>query len=52
LTKIIPVTIAAFMVVLIIKFHKKRKREDVLPNEHVCRAVLLGTVETKNDYYG
>jgi hypothetical protein len=35
LTKIVPITIAAFMFVLTIKFHKKRKREDVLPNEHI-----------------
>jgi hypothetical protein len=35
LTKIIPVAIAAFMIALTIKFYKKRKREDVLPNEHI-----------------
>ena len=35
LTKIIPVAMAAFTIVLSIKFHKKRKREDVLPNEHI-----------------
>jgi hypothetical protein len=35
LAKIIPVAIAAFMVVLTIKYHKKRKREDVLPNNHM-----------------
>ena len=35
LTKIIPVAMAAFMVALTIKYHKKRKREDVLPSEHI-----------------
>jgi peptide/histidine transporter 3/4 len=35
LTKIILVLIAAFIFTLSIKFHKKRKREDVLPNEHI-----------------
>jgi putative exporter of polyketide antibiotics len=35
LTKIIPVAIAAFMIALTIKFYKKRKREDILPNEHI-----------------
>jgi hypothetical protein len=35
LTKIIPVAIAAFMVALTIKYHNNRKREDVLPNEHI-----------------
>jgi hypothetical protein len=35
LTEIILVAIAAFMIALIIKCHKKRKREDVLPSEHI-----------------
>ena len=35
LTKIIPVAMAAFVIALTIKYHKKRKREDVLPNEHI-----------------
>ena len=35
LTKIIPVAMAAFVVALTIKYHKKRKREDVLPSEHI-----------------
>ena len=35
LTNIIPVAMAAFVVALTIKYHKKRKREDVLPNEHI-----------------
>ena len=35
LTKIIPVAMAAFTVALTIKYHQKRKREDVLPNEHI-----------------
>ena len=35
LTKIIPVAMAAFTIVLSIKYHKKRKREDVLPSEHI-----------------
>ena len=35
LTKIIPVAMAAFIVALTIKYHKKRKREDVLPSEHI-----------------
>ena len=34
-TKIIPVAMAAFTIVLSIKYHKKRKREDVLPSEHI-----------------
>ena len=35
LAKIIPVAMAAFIVALTIKYHKKRKREDVLPSEHI-----------------
>ena len=35
LTKIIPVAMAAFVVALAIKYHKKRKREEVLPSEHI-----------------
>ena len=35
LTKIIPVAMAAFVVALSIKYHKKRKREEVLPSEHI-----------------
>ena len=35
LTKIIPVAMAAFTIVLSIKYHKKRKREVVLPSEHI-----------------
>ena len=35
LTKIIPVAMAAFIIALSIKYHKKRKREDVLPSEHI-----------------
>ena len=35
LTKIIPVAIVALILMLSIKYHKKRKREDVLPNEHI-----------------
>ena len=35
LTKIIPVAMAALVVALTIKYHKKRKREDVLPSEHI-----------------
>ena len=35
LTKIIPVAMAAFIIALTIKYHKKRKREDVLPSEHI-----------------
>ena len=34
-TKIIPVAMAAFTIALTIKYHKKRKREDVLPSEHI-----------------
>ena len=35
LTKIILVAITALILMLSIKYHKKRKREDVLPNEHI-----------------
>ena len=35
MTKIILIIIATFMTTVIIKYHKKRKREDVLPNEHI-----------------
>ena len=35
LTKIIPVVTAAFIIMLSIKYYKKRKREDVLSNEHI-----------------
>ena len=35
LTKIIPIAMTAFTIVLSIKYHKKRKREDVLPSEHI-----------------
>ena len=35
LTKIIPVAMAVFVIALTIKYHKKRKREDVLPSEHI-----------------
>ena len=35
LTKIIPIAMIAFTIVLSIKYHKKRKREDVLPSEHI-----------------
>ena len=35
LTKIIPAAMVAFIIALTIKYHKKRKREDVLPNEHI-----------------
>ena len=48
LTKIILIIVAAFMAVLMIKCHKKRKREDVLPNEHVL-AEHYYSVETSND---
>ena len=33
--KIIPIAMIAFTIVLSIKYHKKRKREDVLPSEHI-----------------
>ena len=35
LTKIIPIAMAAFTIVLSIKYHKKRKMEEVLPSEHI-----------------
>ena len=35
LIKTIPVGIVALILMLSIKHHKKRKREDVLPNEHI-----------------
>ena len=36
LTKIILTIISAMLIfLLVVKYHKKRKREDVLPNEHV-----------------
>ena len=35
LTTIIPVAMVAFIIALTIKYHKKRKREDVLPSEHI-----------------
>ena len=35
LTKIIPDIIVILLSILVIKYYKKRKREDVLPNEHI-----------------
>ena len=35
LTKIILITIAILMTLLMVKYHKNRKREDILPNEHI-----------------
>ena len=49
LTEIILTAIAAFLVVLTIKYHKKRKREDVLPSEHIF-AEQYYSVENSSDY--
>ncbi len=48
LTKIILIFIASLVALLIVKYYKKRKREDVLPNEHIF-AEQYYSVETSSD---
>ena len=49
MTKLILMLITAFMTAVMVKCHKERKREDVLPSEHIFAELQYYSVQNSND---
>ena len=51
MTEIILIIIATFMTTVMISYHKKRKREDVLPNEHIFAEQYYSVYNSSNIFF-